>query len=602
MQKYFLLLALCIFFRFAQAQTPDITLKYAGEELTSNTSVVDLGPVEANTVGPARIFTIENHGDSPLYLTGGARKVWQTSQRFDAFKIDETALPYEILPGSSGSFSVTFAPFFYDFGELSMTITIHNNDGDENPFVFYATGTATTSDIHVKHNGTYLVHDASVVDLGTVTTGQSSLVEIAIENQGDAPLTFEQNIFVGGANPQMFIVNSQGLPPEIMPGDSALFTIEFKPTSAGDKSAYIAIRADDPNMEFFVFDVTGKGVLPLVPEIEVIHDNDQKNLSNSGGMLMNPVVITKTGPMERLTIRNTGTADLIFTSPDLIVVSGQNASEFVVDKTGLPSAIAPGGSGYIYVTSNPIGTGFRYMTLTIPNNDADENPFSINVLGEGINPEFQIRQGADIPSGGFVSFYSVPVGMSTYPYDFWIRSSGIGDLEFYGTPMVTKVSGDVQDFIIDESTMARVLPSHNETKFSITFKPLTTGKKSMVVTIVNSDLDEGNFTFTVTGKTGNLRGNGRVQTEADEVEETDGDLSIERAFPNPTRETFSIWTGGKKDEQVLARALTISGTIVQNFTWPGASLQKIGDLWKPGLYIFEIRNSRGRKVIKLVKE
>lgn len=722
MKNLFAVYLFCSFFQFAHAQSvADIHVKHAGVDLATNTSVVDLGGVEVKAVGPTEIFSIENRGDAPLNLTGGARKIWKTGDGFNAFIVDESTLPYELAPGASATFSIKFAPAFYELGEKTVTISIYNNDADENPFVFVVKAKGTSSDIHVKHEDAYLVSYSTAIDFGAVRIGQSSPVKyFTIENRGEAPLTFNGGVFLGGENAASFVLGQEGVPSEILPGSSGTFSVQFKPaTFGGDKIAYISIRSDDPDTEFFVFDLTGhatapdisllhegsdvsfktidfgtafigetsaaktftienrgdatltltgtpkihvygdvasyviddtnlpsslepgqsgtftvafkpqsaadyqnyisvasdspgessvsfiargKGVVRPIPEIEVVHGVDRYVWNNTGTSLLQPVVMTKTGSAERIAIKNTGTADLVLTSPDLIIISGANASEFVVDKSALPAVIAPGASGYLYITFKPITHGNRYMNISIPNNDADENPFSFGISGFGTDPEIEISQAGNLASGGTVTFYTVPPGESTYPYDFYVRSSGVGDLQFYNTPMIKKVSGDTAEFIIDESTLSRVIPSSNVSKFSITFKPRTTGRKSMVVMIHNSDRSEEFFTFTLEARAGNRKGSGRTKNSIGEEQSDLEEVTFVTAFPNPSRGSFRIYTGGEANEKIDARVYNVMGKDVNHYIWSGGTEESIGETWDPGFYFLEVKTNKGREVLKLIKK
>jgi len=80
-----------------------------------------------------------------------------------------------------------------------------------------------------------------------------------------------------------------------------------------------------------------------------------------------------------LIIENLGTANTLnITSA---VVSGANASDFTLGT--IPSTVAPLGSQNLVVTFTAAATGTRNAVLTIGNNDADENPYIINLIGYG---------------------------------------------------------------------------------------------------------------------------------------------------------------------------------------------------------------------------
>jgi phosphodiesterase/alkaline phosphatase D-like protein len=85
------------------------------------------------------------------------------------------------------------------------------------------------------------------------------------------------------------------------------------------------------------------------------------------------------------TIENTGVAALNLTgSNPYVSISGTNASDFSI--TGTPSStIAASGSTTFDVTFNPTATGTRTASLSIANDDSDENPYNFNIQGTGYN-------------------------------------------------------------------------------------------------------------------------------------------------------------------------------------------------------------------------
>ncbi len=83
------------------------------------------------------------------------------------------------------------------------------------------------------------------------------------------------------------------------------------------------------------------------------------------------------------TIQNTGTAALNLTGASpYVVIGGTHAADFSV--TAIPSSsIAASGSTTFNVTFNPSATGTRSATLSIANNDANENPYNFSIQGTG---------------------------------------------------------------------------------------------------------------------------------------------------------------------------------------------------------------------------
>lgn len=85
------------------------------------------------------------------------------------------------------------------------------------------------------------------------------------------------------------------------------------------------------------------------------------------------------------TIQNTGSQDLTLTgSSPYISISGANAADFTVTST--PSTpIAPAGSTTFNITFDPSALGTRTATVSIANDDSDENPYTFAIQGTGVN-------------------------------------------------------------------------------------------------------------------------------------------------------------------------------------------------------------------------
>jgi hypothetical protein len=97
-------------------------------------------------------------------------------------------------------------------------------------------------------------------------------------------------------------------------------------------------------------------------------------------------VSTASGTVVRtFTIQNLGTAALSLTGASpYVVISGAHAADFAV--TAIPSnSIAAGGSTTFQITFDPSADGLRTATISIANNDADENPYTFAIQGTGIS-------------------------------------------------------------------------------------------------------------------------------------------------------------------------------------------------------------------------
>lgn len=98
-----------------------------------------------------------------------------------------------------------------------------------------------------------------------------------------------------------------------------------------------------------------------------------------GSMEISTGIITKT-----FTISNTGNAPLLIGA---ISFSGPNAADFSVN-TSPSLIIASGASSAFSISFNPSTLGIKNATLSIANNDSNENPFDFAIQGIGIQSFF----------------------------------------------------------------------------------------------------------------------------------------------------------------------------------------------------------------------
>ncbi len=84
------------------------------------------------------------------------------------------------------------------------------------------------------------------------------------------------------------------------------------------------------------------------------------------------------------TVRNTGGAALTLTGTPKVVIGGTHAADFTVSvQPGSP--VAAGSTTTFQVTFDPSAGGQRTATLSLANDDSDENPFDFAIHGTGVN-------------------------------------------------------------------------------------------------------------------------------------------------------------------------------------------------------------------------
>lgn len=114
------------------------------------------------------------------------------------------------------------------------------------------------------------------------------------------------------------------------------------------------------------------------PEIAVEHPPAGSDLVSGITSIVMGGVVGEVGETEFFNILNTGPGPLTGLSAGL---SGSAAGDYTVEDSALGSPLPSGSSAIISVTFSPTAPGARPASLEINSNDADENPFVINLAG-----------------------------------------------------------------------------------------------------------------------------------------------------------------------------------------------------------------------------
>ncbi|MGB0429412.1 MAG: choice-of-anchor D domain-containing protein [Bacteroidia bacterium] len=115
-------------------------------------------------------------------------------------------------------------------------------------------------------------------------------------------------------------------------------------------------------------------------------NTDFGNVNETGGVMHKTFVI-----------ENTGSSALSLSGSPIVSISGTHAADFTVVKQP-SSSIAAGASDEFVIKFDPSATGTRTATISIANNDADENPYNFSIKGTGVEiPYAALSQiGSDI--------------------------------------------------------------------------------------------------------------------------------------------------------------------------------------------------------------
>jgi len=230
---------------------------------------------------------------------------------------------------------------------------------------------------------------ADGTDFGSTSVGTPVVNSFVLENEGPAPLTITGAPTFSGPDPTEFTTN---LTAQTIPANSSVpFTITFLATATGTKNATINIPSDDSNENPYDFALTASAVTGLAPEItvesnfiEIVDGDTTPVLADNTDFGSSDVAVGMA--RETYFITNDGTADLNIPVGG-ITISGAHAGDFTFDAASLalPAVITPGNTVPFSVDFDPSATGTRNATVNIANDDADENPYTFDITGNGVN-------------------------------------------------------------------------------------------------------------------------------------------------------------------------------------------------------------------------
>jgi len=153
----------------------------------------------------------------------------------------------------------------------------------------------------------------------------------------------------------------------------------------------------------------------------------------------------------------------------------------------------------------PSAPGLRSATVTIPNNDPDENPYVFAIQGTGIAPEMDLQgngvsiaDGDDTPAtSDDTDFGEVEVAAGAVEHTFTIENTGNAELNLTGGSPLVVVTGDGFSLVTDAATP--VAADGGTATFTIRFEPAAAGVVTGAVSIANNDADENPYDFVIQG-------------------------------------------------------------------------------------------------------
>lgn len=536
-----------------------------GDDTPSPVDHTDFGFVPVADASRVRTFAIHNTGAATLYLLGNPRVAVGGAYAAEFVVSNQPA--QTVAPGDSTTFDVAFDPAGQDL--RSATLSIASDDTNHNPYVFSIQGHGTRPEIDVQCNaitiedGDPLSSLEDGTDFGSATlTGAPVAHTFTIRNLGLAPLhlTGYPRVRLTTWPDTEFTVTLQP-DAEIAPLSSTTFEITFAPYATRLFAAAVAIDNDDGNEDPYSFSISGRGV---DPEMDVQGNSfsipngtavpNQANGTDFGH------VVAVSGAVTRIfTILNSGSGTLNLTGTPAVAVSGAQAADFTVTKQ--PSAsVAESGSTTFKVTFDPSETGVRMATLSIANDDGNENPYHFSIQGYGTAPDVDVQGNSiSIPDGDATpsavdntDFGLVRVSGALFrARSFTILNTGVGPLRLTGDPPVAVVGSNAAEFAVSSQPETSI-DGGGSVSFEVVFDPVALGPRTAVLRITSDDADESPYTFAIQG-TGQgprieIRGNAVAIANGDDMPSLADhtDFGFLPAASGTVTRTFTITNSGNE--------------------------------------------------------
>lgn len=225
----------------------------------------------------------------------------------------------------------------------------------------------TADDIPFNSGDTYTFSGVSINE-------SSDEAAFVITNTGFDNLRIE-DISISGDDADQFYLNSLYAQPLLSSLSDTFFTMEFRPTDYGAKTAIVTITTSDPDTGIFSFTVNGTTLKPVIAvyrgeELTPVQNGEFIYLGNNAGYIENPdhdfVFYIENMGDDKLTI---------YDMPDSV-----NLSELGNECFGLTKnphfIIEPGKtSTFIINLEETFITDNHYADITIINNDCDNENF-----------------------------------------------------------------------------------------------------------------------------------------------------------------------------------------------------------------------------------
>jgi hypothetical protein len=361
-------------------------------------------------------------------------------------------------------------------------------------FRFYAWGASAGAGTFSINNFTFNGTVSSIIPLAPIITSELTASGLVSQpfNYTITADNFPTSFSATGLPPGLSVNTSTGVISGTPTATGTYFVVVEATNASGTDSQTLIITVTDPGPEINIRGATGG-------TNNIISANIVPNAFNNTLFGTTPLG----GFIDKdFRIQNLGTNDLLLSGTPIVEITGPHAGDFSV--TTLPATtIAPGGDSVFVIRFTPTDGGVRNATVSIINNDSDENPYTFAIQGTCLAPNISvIGNGNIIPVGSttptlanHTNFGNANIVAGSRVRSFYLLNIGGADLE---VSSVTISGIHAADFTIT-TTPAATVTTNNTTTLGITFQPTALGLREALVTINNNVVGKNPYTFAISG-------------------------------------------------------------------------------------------------------
>ena len=342
------------------------------------------------------------------------------------------------------------------------------------------------------------VNDPPVISNQSFTIAENSangsVVGTVIASDPDVGQTLTYSIIGAGPNDAFAINPSTG---QITVANSAALDYELTPS-------FVSV-IDSASPALYTSAIVTINLNDVVDAPELAVEVDGHNVASGDSIDLGTAFQGTAGISKTFLVRNTGNSHLRLDYVKFLNGSGFSIATSIgrIGATSpfpIPKILAPNETATFTITLNSTFLGEYSANVTMPNNDADENPFRITVTGRvsvPVHPEIWVESSdAILHDGDSMEIASVTQGTTPTSSTIYVYNSGTDNLILQPAEFISG-SGFT---ILQNFTNGQVLLPGETTELIVQLDSSLSGLKTAELSFANNDSNENPFNIILTGE------------------------------------------------------------------------------------------------------